>query len=108
MEENKKCVDGICEKCSGGGCCSHKCCGHHKCGGIFKILIPIILIALAFYLGAMTGRGDDFRGRMGGQRFIDKVDEVRGNLNSDSATGSATVNVLPEEKTTDTTTPVLQ
>jgi hypothetical protein len=101
MEENKCCgKDDACEKCKMGSCCGHKCCGY-KCHGIFKILIPIILIVLAFYAGTLCGERNDFRGKMDGQRFMDKVFDTKGDTNS--VTGSATVNVLPN-----TTTPTAE
>ena len=71
MEENKKCCEnGACEKCADkkeGSCCGHMC--HGKCH-MLKILVPILIIATAFYVGTLVGGNDDFRGRGNGQRYM--------------------------------------
>ena len=109
MEENKKCVDGICEKCSGGGCCSHRCCGHHKCGRIImRIILGLVLVGIGYCAGTMAVGRSAFRG-WENQRFM--MDRFYGpdesiNTKTNTGSGSVKINVIPEEKgTTSTKTP---
>jgi len=90
MEEKKCCEGGMCEKFADKkACCGGKC---HGCCHMFKILIPIIIIAAAFYLGTVVGHRDGNKERGEGQRYTDTYSpkEVSG-----GATGDVTVKVLP-------------
>jgi hypothetical protein len=95
MEENKKCCEsGACEKCADkkeGTCCSGMCLG--KCP-MLKILIPILLIAAAFYVGTLVGCNDDFRGRGNGQRYIEEGFGPK--LNTNSSTDVVTPDISVE------------
>lgn len=102
MEEKKCCENGECGKCADKkACCYSKCHCH-----LFKILIPIIIIAAAFCAGTMVGsRGSYNRVRGENQIYMMRGfnDSTRGIYNT--ATGEATVNVQPSASVDTTTVP---
>lgn len=104
MEENKNCMNCEGDKSKMGHCCGHKCCGK-----ILKIIVVIVILVAVFCLGSLYGRSNN-KLRYGYQGFMmNGFYGPKDNLNN-SATGSTTVNVLPEEKGTSNTKtlPVLQ
>jgi len=102
MEEKKCCENGECSKCTDKkACCGSKCHGHCH---LFKILIPIIIIAAAFYAGTIAGSRGDYRGHGENQRYMEKgFDTSRRIYNS--ATGEATITVQPNTEVAPTTVP---
>lgn len=95
MEENKKCCEnGACEKCADkkeGGCCGYMCGG--KCP-MLKVLIPVLIIAAAFYIGTLVGGNNDFRGRGNEQRYMDEGFGSR--LNNNKSTDGTTPDISVE------------
>lgn len=103
MEENKD-MNGVCANCPCNKCKAGMCCGHKCHGAICKILIPIILLALAFYAGTVVGDKTDIKERFEGRKFMNKdIGQQEGPKGSVS--DSVTIEVLPEGDSTNTNTP---
>jgi hypothetical protein len=100
MEENKSCTNCGSDKGKNGHCC-----GHHCCGKGLKIIMIIVVLVIVFCLGSLYGRNNN-KLRYGYPGFMmNSFYGPKDNTNN-SATGSATVEVLPPQKTdTKTNTP---
>lgn len=99
MEDKKCCETGGCEKCDKNTCCGCKLC--KKCP-MLKILIPIVLLSLAFYAGTFVERNDYSDKCPHFKNMIDDGYEGRGDFNKkldDSA------KIPPTEETQTPVTP---
>lgn len=106
MEENKVegkcCENGSCPKCKMGHACGHKC-----CHGIVKLLIMLILLACAFYAGIMFRSDRELPIRVYKDVMINNDSIPQENNLKSTASGSTTVQVMPEEQDKNTP-PVLE
>ena len=104
MENKECCTNGGCEKCKDKKINFH--CFNEWClkYPMLKMIVPIVLIIIAFCLGAMVGGKNNFRDRGENQRFMkDNFDQKEGFKNT--GTGNITVKVLPNTNVEPTTPP---